>query len=174
VGLDMGDAGALDGWVYAFLANARALHPQARIDGVLVQAMQRGLGEALVGYRRDPQVGPIVLLGAGGTLAEYCGSPSIRLAPVSVATAADMIGEVPALAALRGYRNRPAGDLDALAHTIHRLSLLACDPSVLEAETNPLIVGSDGVVAVDALVRLADACTAQRERQCDEPIREDR
>jgi hypothetical protein len=65
-----------------------------------------------------------------------------------------MIVEVPALAPVRGYRNRPAGDLEALARTIHRLSLLACNAAVLEAEINPLIVRSDGVVAVDALVRL--------------------
>ena len=157
VALDIADAAALARCVDAILTAARPLVPQPRIDGVLVQSMQRGLSEVLLGFRRDPQVGPVVLVGAGGVAAELCGSPAIRLAPVSVATAAEMIGEVPALAPLRGYRNRPAGDLDALAHAIHHLSLLACDQSVLEAEINPLVVRSHGVVAVDALVRVADA-----------------
>ncbi|MGH8666041.1 MAG: acetate--CoA ligase family protein [Burkholderiales bacterium] len=159
--LDIADAAALARSVDAILASARSLRPHARIDGVLVQAMQRGLGEAIVGFRRDPQVGPVVLVGAGGGMAEYCGDPAIRLAPVSLATAAAMIGEVPALAPLRGLRNRPPGDLGAFARTIHRLSLLAGDATVLEAEINPLIVAAEGVVAVDALVRLADACAGE-------------
>ncbi len=162
--LDISDTAALARAIDAILSSARALRPQARIDGVLVQTMQRGLSEAIVGFRRDPQVGPVVLVGAGGIAAEFGGTPAIRLAPVDIVTAAEMIGELPGLSLLRGYRNRPAGDLDALArptgdldalaHTIHRLSLLACNESVLEAEINPLIVRSDGVVAADALVRL--------------------
>jgi succinyl-CoA synthetase beta subunit len=57
---------------------------------------------------------------------------------------------------LRGYRNRPAGDIEALAETLHKLSLLALadEPCVVEAEINPLIVKSTGVVAVDALARI--------------------
>lgn len=152
--LGIADAAALARSIDTILTSRRSLRPQARIDGVLVQTMQPGLSEAIVGFRRDPQVGPVVLVGAGGRMAEFCGSPAIRLAPVSMATAAEMIGEVPALAQLRGYRNRAPGDLTALAHAIHRLSLLACNESVLEAEINPLIVRSDGVVGVDALVRL--------------------
>ncbi len=155
--LGIADAAALARAVDAILARTRSLLPQARIDGVLVQSMQRGLGEAIVGFRRDPQVGPVVLVGAGGVAAEFCGDPAMRLAPVSLAVAADMIGDVPALAPLRGYRDRAAGGLVALAHAVHRLSLLACDRSVLEAEINPLIVGSEGVVAVDALMRLSNA-----------------
>jgi succinyl-CoA synthetase beta subunit len=67
-----------------------------------------------------------------------------------------MIGEVPALRALSGYRGRPAGDLKALAQALVKLSQLADDASVAEAEINPLIVREEGqgVVAVDALVRL--------------------
>jgi succinyl-CoA synthetase beta subunit len=61
---------------------------------------------------------------------------------------------VRALKALAGYRGKPAGDLDALAQAVVALSQLACDPSVIEAEVNPLIVRTDGVVAVDAVVRL--------------------
>jgi acyl-CoA synthetase (NDP forming) len=124
---------------------------------VLVQPMVAGLGEVLVGYRVDRDVGPLVMLAAGGVLAEVYRDRSLRLAPVDLETAQEMIGEVRGLAALKGFRNRPAGDLDALARTLVALSQLASseDP-VAEAEINPLMVRpkGEGVIAVDALVRL--------------------
>ena len=75
--------------------------------------------------------------------------------PVDLAAAHAMIAEVKAFATLRGFRGKPAGDLDALARAIVALSRLALqnDPAIAEAEVNPLIVRTDGVVAVDALVR---------------------
>ena len=74
-----------------------------------------GLGEVLIGYRADADVGPMVMLAAGGMLAEIHRDRSLRLAPVDLAEAKAMIGEVAALKALAGYRGKPAGDLDALA-----------------------------------------------------------
>jgi hypothetical protein len=159
VELDIHDGDALRARVATMLARSRRLCPQARIDGVLVQAMERGLAEVLLGFRRDPDVGPIVVLGAGGLLTEFLGGHAVRLAPIGLDAAREMIDSVPALAAVRGYRNRPCGDLTALAEALHRLSLLALStaPEVLEAEINPLIVRADGVVAVDAFVRIAPA-----------------
>jgi acyl-CoA synthetase (NDP forming) len=119
---------------------------------LLVQRMERGLAEALVGYRDDPVVGPLVLVGAGGVLAELHKDYSMRCAPVSVAEAETMISEVKGLAPIRGYRNLPRGDVAALARVISQVSVLALVPDVSEAEINPLLVRSDGVVAVDALV----------------------
>jgi succinyl-CoA synthetase beta subunit len=129
----------------------------ARVERVLVQQMISGLGEVLVGYRIDRDVGPLVLVAAGGVLTEIERDRSLRLAPVDLATAREMIAEVRGLKALAGYRGKPAGDLDALARAIVALSQLAGDPAVAEAEINPLIVrpAGEGVVAVDALVRLA-------------------
>ena len=142
--------------VKAMLADARRRFPRAKIDGVLVQRMERGLAEVIVGYRRDAEVGPTVLLGIGGIMAELKKSFSVRLAPVSVATANEMIGEITELAILRGYRNLPRGDCAALARAVHALSLLACveGRAVSEAEINPLIIKADGdgVIAVDGLV----------------------
>ncbi len=118
-------------------------------ERVLVQAMEQGLAEAIVGYRDDPVVGPLVLVGAGGVLAEIYRDVSLRLAPVSEEEARQMIEEVKGLAVIRGYRNLPRGDVDALAKAVARISRLQ---GVKEAEINPLIVKADGVVAVDALV----------------------
>jgi acetate---CoA ligase (ADP-forming) len=119
---------------------------------LLVQRMERGLAEAIVGYRNDPVVGPLVLVGAGGVLAELYRDYAVRCAPVSVAEAEAMISEVKGLAPIRGYRNLPRGDVASLARVVAQVSTLALVPDVAEAEINPLLVGSDGVVAVDALV----------------------
>lgn len=116
--------------------------------------MQKGLAEAIVGYRRDPVVGPIVLVGAGGVLAELYRDTAIRRAPVSEAEAEEMIGEVKGLAVIRGYRNLPKGDVKALAAAVAAFSRLCSFGNVAEAEINPLIVKAKGVVAVDALLVL--------------------
>ena len=121
--------------------------------------MGKGLGEVLVGYRRDPDVGPLVMLAAGGILTEIYCDRAMRLAPVSVEQAREMVGEVKALKALAGYRGRQEGDLEAVAQAVSAFSQLALqqDCQVLEAEMNPLLVKAkgEGVVAVDALVRIA-------------------
>ena len=142
--------------VARMLDTARGAFPQARIDGALVQRMERGLAEVIVGYRRDPEVGPVVLLGAGGIAAELRRSYCVRIAPVSVEQAHAMIEEVRELALIRGYRNLPRGDVEALARAIRSMSLLAALENVSEAEINPLLVREEGkgVVAVDGLVVL--------------------
>jgi len=143
----------------SLVAAAVQIRKATGVDRVLVQPMTAGLGEVLIGYRVDPDVGPTLMLAAGGVLAEIHRDRSIRLAPVDLAEANAMIGEVKALKALAGYRGKPPGDLDALAHALVALSRLAVHdgPTIAEAEVNPLIVRaqSQGVVAVDALVRLA-------------------
>lgn len=128
-------------------------HPQARLRGVLVQRMEKGVAEALVGFRRDPQLGPVVMLGAGGVLAEALRDTAIRVAPVTEDEARRMLDEVSFLRIARGFRNRPRGDLDALAGALVRLSRLALCEDVTEAEINPFLLLEEGrgVLALDAL-----------------------
>jgi len=126
--------------------------PVLKGETLLVQRMVKGLAEAIVGYRDDPVVGPLVLVGAGGTLAELYQDVALALAPVSEEEAMAMIERVKGLAVLRGYRNLPRGDVRALAKAIAALSRLSSVDAIREAEINPLIVSADGVVAVDALV----------------------
>jgi succinyl-CoA synthetase beta subunit len=132
----------------------RARLPEAQ--RLLVQPMIAGVGEVLIGYRVDPDVGPLVMVAAGGIYTEIYRDRSLRLAPVDAGTAAEMIAEVQGLRALAVYRGKPAGDLAALAQAISALSQLALDPAVAEAEINPLIVRprGEGVDAVDAVVRM--------------------
>jgi acetate---CoA ligase (ADP-forming) len=158
IALRISSRSEFDEQVRRLLVSVAATHPAARVEGIIVQRMEVGLAEVIVGYRHDDMVGPLVLVGAGGTLAEIYGDYALRLAPVSEHEAATMIEEVKGLATLRGYRNLPRGDVAALATVVVALSRLALVPGqpVAEAEINPLIVKSKGVVAVDGLVVLKD------------------
>jgi len=157
VALGVADGDALLAAIRKIATTVAERTPDARVTRVLVQPMASGLGEVLLGYRVDPDVGALIMVAAGGVLTEIARDRSLRLAPIDLATAREMIAEVRSLTALAGYRGRPAGDLDALAHAIVALSRLADDANIAEAEINPLIVrpAGEGVVAVDALVKLA-------------------
>ncbi|MGO4304486.1 acetate--CoA ligase family protein [Cupriavidus sp. RAF12] len=139
------------------LENARQAAPAARVDGILVQRMESRLLELMLGYRNDPLVGPMVMLSAGGITAELHRDVSLWPAPVSLAEAHDMIGEVRSTQLIRGFRGLPRGDVDALARAIVGFSRLAVmqGADVAEAEINPLFVRAEGVVGVDCVLRLA-------------------
>ena len=154
VALNIGDAAALKQAAIDILDKVGKKHPTAKINGILVQKMEKGLAEIILGFKRDPQVGPVVVLGIGGILAEIYKDFASRLAPVSVEDATAMIEEVKGLAIIRGYRGMPKGDCASLAKTVNAFSQLAYIDSIVEAEINPLIVKKDGegVVAVDGLI----------------------
>ena len=138
--------------------NERAAHLQA--DLALLQPMCAGLAEVLIGYKLDVQVGPIILLAAGGIWAEIAADRSIRLAPIDLTTAHEMIAEVRMLKIVQGLRGKPKGDLDALAAALCALSQIALQPQlgILDAEINPLMILPEGkgVLAVDALISVSD------------------
>jgi acyl-CoA synthetase (NDP forming) len=154
--LGVADDAALLAAIAKIRADVAARMSKAHLERVLVQPMVAGLGEVLLGYRVDRDVGPLIMVAAGGVLTEIARDRSLRLAPVDLAAAHEMISEVRGFVALTGYRGKAKGDLEALAHAIVALSRLADDASVTEAEINPLIVrpAGAGVVAVDALMRL--------------------
>lgn len=143
--------------VSADIAASVARHePSISIDEVLVQPMaEPGIAEALVGYKVSHDVGPMVLLSTGGVLAELYSDSAVRLAPVTHGGAMEMIREVRGLRVLDGYRGTPPGDVSALADIIVATSNLAVnDPSIVEAEANPVMVNraGAGAVALDSLV----------------------
>lgn len=156
--LNVADEAGLKAAIARIVGAVNARRPDIDVAHVLVQPMTLGLGELLLGYRKDVDAGPIVVLAAGGIFTEIYRDRSIRLAPVDLATARDMIDELAISRIFKGYRGKPAGDIDALAHAIVALSRLAvsdeCD--VADAEINPLIVrpAGQGVLALDALVQL--------------------
>lgn len=154
--LNVADIDALRAGLRTMRDTVRQRRPDATLEGFDIQEMRHGLAEVLVGYRVDPQIGPTIAVGVGGVLAEIYRDVAVALAPVSVAGARAMIEQVRGLAPIRGYRNMPQGDLQALAQAISAWSRLAqiAGSKITDAELNPLIVGKDGegVVAVDALV----------------------
>lgn len=131
--------------------------PDAAIDGVLIEEMSQAVGEVLIGLTRDPLVGPVITLAMGGILAELYRDSCVRPAPVDKTMAMEMIKSIKGLAPLRGYRNLPKGDIDALAEAVSAFSRLALNDRVVEAEINPVHIRpeGDGVVALDAVLRLA-------------------
>jgi acyl-CoA synthetase (NDP forming) len=159
--LGVQDAQGLQQAIDRIRASLGRERPAILFEKVLVQPMCKGLAEVLIGFRRDPQIGPVVVLAAGGVLAEITRDRSLRLAPVTRVAAHDMITEVRSLQLLTGYRGLPRGDVAALAEAIVAMSRLALltEPWVVEAEVNPLMVMPEGqgVAAADALVWLRDA-----------------
>ena len=154
VRLHVADAAALKQEAAAMHYRVARMAPEARLTGFLVQPMARGLGEAILGFRRDPEVGPIVMLGTGGVMAEIFRDVTLRLAPVTEDEAMEMIAEVKGLKPLSGWRGLPRGDLPALAWAVAALSRLAARADIAEAEVNPLIIGpeGEGVTVADAWV----------------------
>lgn len=128
----------------------------ALVEGgeLVVQRMVRGV-ELMLGGRRDPQFGPVVSVGLGGTLVELLDDVALRLAPVDRAEAMAMLAETRAARLLAGWRGAPLADTEAVVDAIQHLSmLLAAYPEILEIDVNPLIVlpRGQGARAVDARV----------------------
>jgi acetate---CoA ligase (ADP-forming) len=131
--------------------------PDARIDGIVVQRMAGAGVEMILGIKRDSMFGPVVLCGFGGILVELFKDVAIGIPPLSKEQAQSMISRLRGSAILDGVRGKPPADVDALCAAIAGLSRLAIDLSDrLEGlDINPLIVQTQGAVAVDALVQIA-------------------
>lgn len=130
----------------------------AGVEGVLVAAMARGV-EVIAGVSRDPDFGPTVIVGLGGTAVELLDDVSIRIAPVGRAEALAMLQGLRVAALLNGFRGAPRADVSALADVVVALSHLAVDHQdrIDAIDINPLMVSDAGAVAVDAMVMLADS-----------------
>ncbi len=150
--LDLKDAAALR---EAIVVLQRRFGPFEEREGVLVQTMAPRGTEWIVGGRRDEVFGPLVLVGAGGILVEVLKDTAIRLAPISMSEAHEMIGSLKAETLLRGVRGGPPGDREALARLCVTVAALmhAC-PEIAEMDLNPCIVHERGVTAVDVRMRL--------------------
>ena len=122
----------------------------------LLQKMETGITEIILGYRVDELVGPIVVVGFGGVLSEIYDDKSVRIAPVDLKEAKNMINEVKSLITITGYRGLPKADINIVAKAIVDMSQLASIKEIKEAEINPILIkeGKEGVVAVDGLITL--------------------
>lgn len=157
VRLNLGSDDAVREAFVAIETAAHAADPDAR---VLVQEQVPGGVEVIVGARMDPIFGPMVMVGAGGILAEVVSDVAFRLAPIDGAEARRMIAETKVSKILAGVRGRPACDVDALAAALSGLSRRIAAPggALREVEINPLFVRpvGGGVIAGDCVARVAD------------------
>jgi len=167
VALGLTDAEAVRKAADAMLARVRALRPEARIDGFTVQGMvvRPGAHELIAGMTIDPQFGPVLLFGQGGTAVEVIGDRAVALPPLNVRLASELISRTRIAKLLAGYRDRPPVDHAALHRVLERLSQLVMDvPEVIELDINPLLADAQGAIALDARVRVARATSTGADR----------
>ncbi len=151
------------------VARVAAAEPSARIAGVLVQPMVQGGVEVLVGARRDPQFGALLVVGLGGIFVEILADVAVAPVPVSRESARAMLASLKGAKVFDGARGLPRVDLDRLSDVVSRISRMVADmgDDLMELDVNPIICGRDGQVhAVDALVvrRVeSTACAARGE-----------
>ncbi len=130
---------------------------KAKIDGVFMQRMAPKGREVILGMKRDPHFGPILMFGLGGIYVEALKDVTFRVAPIRELSAHDMLRNIRAFKLLEGVRGEPPADLEAIADCLKRLSQLSCDhPEIDEIDINPLMVYGEGKGAgvIDARIIL--------------------
>jgi acetyltransferase len=166
-GVRLALASARDARVAAeeILSTVRKLRPSAIIRGFAVQPMaeRSDAHELIIGASEDATVGPLMMFGAGGTSVEVTADTAHALPPLDLKLARQMMRETRIYRLLEGYRDRPAADINAIAHALVRLSYLVTNhEEIREIDINPLLADEHGVVAVDARVRVADPAAKAR------------
>ncbi len=135
--------------------NVAAARPELTLDGVLVEAMGEPGLELVVGARRDPQWGPVLLVGLGGIWIEALGDVRLLTPGMSHPAIVAEIRKLRAAGLLDGFRERPAVDVDAVARVAGTIgALMRARPDIVEIDVNPLIArpAGQGTVALDALI----------------------
>jgi acetyltransferase len=135
---------------------ARAARPEARIFGVTIQTqVENSPLELILGAKKDPQFGPLLLFGLGGVLAEVLQETSVELPPLNLLLARRLMERTRIYKILKGYRNIPPANLDLLEEILVRLSQLVTDfPEITELDLNPLMISNGRPVCVDARILL--------------------
>ncbi len=141
------------------LANARSYKPDARVEGVLVQRMApKGATEVILGATVDPQFGHLVMFGLGGIFVEVLKDVAFRAAPICPEEAEEMLKEIKGYQVLKGVRGQKPRDVKAAAQALSRLSALVTDfPEIVELDANPTMLYPEGMIIVDALIKLGEA-----------------
>jgi len=143
---------------------ARRAHPDAPIAGVTVQPMVKvkDAFEMIVGAKKDPTFGAVLMVGMGGVGAEVIADRALGLPPLNERLARQMLESLAAWPLLAGFRGRPGVHLDRLIETLMRFSYLVADcPEIAELDVNPLLAGPEGAIALDARIILDPAAVGR-------------
>jgi acetyltransferase len=144
----------------AMLARIRELRPEVRLEGFTVQPMVRRPHalELIVGMADDSHFGPVILFGHGGIAVEVIGDKALALPPLNMHLAHEVMSQTRVYSLLQGYRDVPAADLEGIALTLVKVSQLICDlAEMAELDINPLLADDQGVMALDARIRVVRA-----------------
>ena len=158
VALNIESADELRASAVAMLRRAHELRPQARLEGFVVQPMVRrpNACELLIGVANDPQFGPVIVFGHGGTAVEIVGDRAVALPPLNAALARELVSRTRIARLLAGYRDRPPADMDAICRVLVAVSQMVIDlPELAELDINPLLVDEAGVIALAGRARVA-------------------
>ncbi|WP_431856756.1 GNAT family N-acetyltransferase [Azospirillum sp.] len=158
VALHLTDAGEVRAEAEAMLARVRELAPDARIEGFTVQemAVRPDAYELIVGMTENELFGPVLLFGEGGIGVEVVEDYALALPPLNMRLATELMGRTRIWRRLQGYRSMKAVDIDAVALTLNKISQLIVDfPEIAELDVNPLLADHEGVLALDAAIRVA-------------------
>ncbi len=157
VALNLRNANALRLAADGMLAHLREVAPTARLDGFTVQpmAMRPQAQELIVGASIDPVFGPVLLFGQGGTSVEVVADRAVALPPLNRVLARELVSRTRVARLLDGYRDHSAVKLDAVCDVLIAVSQMLADlPELAELDINPLWADLDGVIALDARVRV--------------------
>ena len=157
VRLNVNSAQEVRGAYREMIEQVKKNRPNATIDGITIAKMYRSPNarELMIGIIRDPVFGPVISFGSGGTMVEVMGDSAISLPPLNRRLAKDLVDRTKAAKMLGNFRNMPAVDIEKLIDVLVAVSNLACElPWIREMDINPLLVDENGVVAVDARIRV--------------------
>jgi acetyltransferase len=158
VRLNLGNETAVRQAAIDILRQARAVKPQARIDGLAVFPMivRPKARELIIGVADDPTFGPVIVFGQGGTAVEVIDDKALALPPLDLSLARGLIARTRVSRILKAYRNVPAADEHAVELLLVKLAQLVADfPEIREVDLNPVLADETGVIAVDARVSIA-------------------
>ncbi|MGA7979238.1 MAG: GNAT family N-acetyltransferase, partial [Chromatiaceae bacterium] len=157
VALDLNGPQAVLDAAAGMLERVGRTRPSANLAGFSVQPMVRrpGAYELILGMTNDPQFGPVILVGQGGSAVEVIKDKALGLPPLNMRLAAEMLSRTRIHRLLRGVADMPAANLDAIALALVRVSQLVIDiPEIVELDVNPLLADQFGVLALDARIRV--------------------
>ena len=174
--LDLESAAAVEAAGQAIQRRLQEYQPTAAIQGFTVQTMVRrpNAHELIIGVTTDAVFGPIILFGQGGTAVEVTADHAVGLPPLNTVLARDLISRTRISRLLTGYRGRPPANIGAISRTLIQLSHLIADiPEIVELDINPLLADEQGVLALDARMRIAPAGPAGQDRFAIRPYPEE-
>jgi acetyltransferase len=149
------------------LKRAAEAKPDAQITGFTVQKMapRAGAHELIVGMTTDPLFGPVILFGEGGTAVEVIADRAVALPPLNMSLARELISRTRISKLLNGYRDQPAANNEEICLTLMKIAQLTIEiPEVVELDINPLFADHNGVLAVDARIRVEAVAAFDNER----------